>query len=41
MNTLLEESQTSFIYNISEFTFDDNQEFDLDSQSTKSTEENF
>lgn len=39
MNTLLEESRTSFVYNISEFTFDQNEEeYDLNSQSTNSTE---
>ena len=39
MNTLLEESKTSFMYNISQFTYNENQIHDqLDSQSTGSTE---
>ena len=39
MNTLLEESRTSFVYNISEFTFDQGEEYELHSQSTNSTEQ--
>lgn len=39
MNTLLEESRTSFVYNISEFTFNEADDYDFNSQSTNSTEQ--